>query len=189
MQDSRRRIWLQTGKRRFGTLAEMNAWLAERCCALWQEIRHPEHQAFSVAEMLEHASNAPMPMPAPYDGCFQRTARVWGTCPVAVARNRCSVPCELAGQRVSTRPYPTRVKVAAGEAIVADHERLTDEGKAHYDWQHYIPLMQRKLDTLPARPPVHILANRRTRSGMSLQAVTRCGGAGLNSQQGSTRTR
>jgi hypothetical protein len=61
-----------------------------------------------------------------------------------VARNRYSVPCELAGQMVSTRLYPNRVKVEAGNVIVADHERLADEGGTRYDWQHYIPLLQRK---------------------------------------------
>ncbi len=61
-----------------------------------------------------------------------------------MARNRYSVPCELAGQMVSTRLYPTRVTVVAGDAVVAEHERLTDKGKTRYDWQHYIPLMQRK---------------------------------------------
>lgn len=66
------------------------------------------------------------------------------TCLVAVARNRYSVPCELAGQMVSTRLYPRRIKVVSGERIVADHQRLEGEGRAHYDWQHYVPLLQRK---------------------------------------------
>ena len=59
-------------------------------------------------------------------------------------RNRYSVPCELAGQRVSTRLYPTRVGIVAGDAVVATHDRLTDRGQVRYDWQHYIPLVQRK---------------------------------------------
>jgi len=41
-------------QRRFGGFVELNAWLGERCRALWEEIRHPEHKQFSVAEMLEH---------------------------------------------------------------------------------------------------------------------------------------
>jgi hypothetical protein len=45
---------------------------------------------------------------------------------------------------VSTRLYPQGVKVVAGDAVVAEHERLNDEGKTQYDWQHYIPLLQRK---------------------------------------------
>ena len=85
-----------------------------------------------------------MPMPAAFDGYVEEAARVSSTCLVSVARNRYSVPCELAGQMVRTRLYPTRVKVAALDAIVVDHERLSDKGKTWYDWQHYIPLVQRK---------------------------------------------
>jgi hypothetical protein len=28
--------------------------------------------------------------------------------------------------------------------MVARHERLSDRGQTRYDWQHYIPLVQRK---------------------------------------------
>ena len=51
VQDSRRRIWLAAQQRQFGSFTELNAWLAERCRALWCEIRHPEYKQFSVAEM------------------------------------------------------------------------------------------------------------------------------------------
>lgn len=34
--------------------------------------------------------------------------------------------------------------MVAGDSIVASHERLSDRGQTHYDWQHYIPLIQRK---------------------------------------------
>ena len=61
-----------------------------------------------------------------------------------MARNRYSVPCELAGQMVSTRLYPGRVVVVAGDDVVASHERLSDRGQTRYDWQHYVPLLQRK---------------------------------------------
>lgn len=54
VQDSRRRVWTEAARQRFGSFDELNAWLAVRCRALWQEIRHPEHSQFSVAEMLEH---------------------------------------------------------------------------------------------------------------------------------------
>jgi transposase len=144
VQDSRRRIWVQAREHRFGSLEELNAWVGERCRQLWQELRHPEHRQFSVAEMLEHEREHLMPMPAPFDGYVEGTARVRSTCLVTVARNRYSAPCELAGQWVSTRLYPTRVKVVADQVIVADHERQTETGKTRYDWQHYIPLVQRK---------------------------------------------
>ena len=144
VQDSRRRVWLEATQRRWGSFEELNVWLAQRCRELWAEIRHPEHQAFSIAEMLEHESAHLMPMTAPFDGYVEKPARVSSTCLVSVARNRYSVPCELVGQMVSTRLYPGRVKVVAGESVVADHERLNDEGRTQYDWQHYVPLLQRK---------------------------------------------
>jgi transposase len=144
VQDSRRRIWIDAAKQRFGSFVELNAWLGARCRTLWEEVRHPEHKQFCVAEMLEHERAHLMPMPKAFDGYVEKPARVSSTCLVSVARNRYSVPCELAGQMVSTRLYPGRVVVVAGDAIVASHERRGDEGQTRYDWQHYIPLVQRK---------------------------------------------
>jgi hypothetical protein len=125
-------------------VTELNAWLADRCRALWEEVRHPEHEQFSVAEMLEHERAHLMPMPTPFDGYVEKPARVSSTCLVSVARNRYSVPCELHGQMVSTRLYPASVVIVADDRIVARHDRLSNAGETRYDWQHYIPLLQRK---------------------------------------------
>jgi transposase len=144
VQDSRRRIWLDAQNRRFSSFTELNAWLGERCRSLWNELRHTEHKEFSVAEMLELERAEMMPMPTPFDGYVEKLARVSSTCLVSVQRNRYSVPCELAGQRVSTRLYPNQVSVVAGDAMVASHDRLNDRGQVSYDWQHYIPLVERK---------------------------------------------
>ena len=144
VQDSRRRIWQEASQRRFGSFEELNVWLATRCRSLWEELRHPEHEAFSIAEVLEHERAQLMPMTAAFDGYVERPARVSSTCLVSVVKNRYSVPCELAGQMVSTRLYPTRVKVVAAERVVADHERLEGKARTQYDWQHYVQLVQRK---------------------------------------------
>jgi len=144
VQDSRRRIWIDAAKQRFGAFAELNAWLGERCRALWEQVRHPEHEQFSIAEMLEHERAHLLPVATPFDGYIERPARVSSTCLVAVARNRYSVPCEWAGQLVSTRLYPGKVQVVADDKMVASHERLSNRGETRYDWQHYIPLLQRK---------------------------------------------
>ena len=144
VQDSRRRIWIDAAKQRFGSFVELNAWLGDRCRALWAEVRHPEHDRFSVAEMLEHERPHLMPMPEPFDGYVENPARASSTCLVTVARNRYSVPCELAGQMLSTRLYPGKILAVADDRIVASHERLSDRGQTRYDWQHYIPLIERK---------------------------------------------
>jgi hypothetical protein len=80
VQDSRRRIWIEAGKQRFSSFVELNAWPGARCRALWDEIGHPEHEQFSVAEMLEHERTHLMPMPEPFDGYVEKPARVWSTC-------------------------------------------------------------------------------------------------------------
>ena len=144
VQDSRRRIWLDARNRQFGSFTELNAWLSERCRSLWGSLRHPEFKEFSIAEMLEQEQAEMMPMPAPFDGYVEKPARVSSTCLVSVQRNRYSVPCELAGHLVSTRLYPNRVSVVAGDVVVASHDRLVDRGQTSYDWQHYIPLIARK---------------------------------------------
>ena len=144
VQDSRRRVWMEAQERRFGSFAELNAWLAERCRAIWAETAHPEHKQFTIAEMLDLEREHLMSMPEPFDGYVESPARVSSTCLVSVARNRYSVPCEWAGHLVSTRLYPNRVDVVAQDAIVASHARLVNRGQTSYDWQHYIELVQRK---------------------------------------------
>jgi hypothetical protein len=144
VQGSRRRAWLEATRRRWGSFEELNAWLASRCRELWQQLRHPEHEAFSIAEMHEHERAHLLPMSVPFDGYVEKPARVSSTCLLSVAKNRYSVPCEHAGHTVSTRLYPARVKVITGDKIVADHERPVGEGRTQYDWQHYMPLLQRK---------------------------------------------
>ena len=59
-------------------------------------------------------------------------------------RNRYSVPCEWAGRAVSVRLYPNRVLVVADQAVIADHARVVDRDHTVFDWQHYVPLIERK---------------------------------------------
>ena len=144
VQDSRRHIWLEAREKRFGSFVELNDWLANRCLDSWQELKHPEYTELTIAEALEIEREHLMPMTEPFDGYVERTSRVSSTCLVTVARNRYSVPCEWAGKLVSTRLYPTYVAVAAGDQIVARHDRAGGRNQTTYDWQHYIDLVQRK---------------------------------------------
>lgn len=144
VQDSRRRIWIEAQTRKFASFAELNAWLGQRCRELWSEMRHPEYPELSVADVLEQEQSHMMPMPTAFDGYVEKPARVSSTCLVTLSRNRYSVPCEFAGQMVSARLYPGRVSVVACDTVVAVHERIAERGQVRYDWEHYIPLVQRK---------------------------------------------
>src|SRR5476649_2215674 len=75
VQDSRRRIWIEAQTLRFSSFVELNAWLAQRCRALWDELRHPEHPALSVADVLEQEQSQMMPMPTAFDGYVEKAAR------------------------------------------------------------------------------------------------------------------
>ncbi len=142
--DARRGLWTEVLSETFSSFAELNAWLADRCRRAWREAAHPDHPGMSIAEALEHEQPHLMPMPSRFDGYVEIVARVSSTCLVTVKRNRYSVPCQLAGHRVSIRLYPERVVVIADHHVVAEHRRALDRDHVAYDWQHYIALIERK---------------------------------------------
>ena len=144
MQDNRRGIWQDALAERFGSFAELNAWLAERCKAAWRAAMYPDFPSMSTAEAHEHEQTCLMPMPSRFDGYVEIVARVSSTCLVTIKHNRYSVPCELAGHRVSVRLYPERIMVCSEQQILAEHARCLDRDQIVYGWRHYIPLLERK---------------------------------------------
>jgi transposase len=143
VQDARRRIWQEAQRLRFANFAELNVWLAGQCVEA-RRAAHPEFSGMSIEEAWEHEQVHLMPMPAPFDGYVEMPVRVSSTCLVSVARNRYSVPCALAGHRVSARLYPERIVVVSEQSVVAEHVRALDRDHVIYDWQHYLPLIARK---------------------------------------------
>ncbi len=144
VQDSRLRIWQDAAKERFGSFTELNLWLLARCRALWHELRHTEFTEHTIAEMLEHEQSSLMPMVAPFDGYVETLGKVSSTSLVIYDRSRYSVPCELVGQIVSVRVYPEHIDFVAHDALVASHVRCFERKQTRYDWQHYIPIIERK---------------------------------------------
>ena len=144
VQDSRRRIWMDAKQQRFSSFNELNIWLEARCRALWSEVQHPEYVGITVADVLEQEQIYLMPMPTPFDGYVEVLARVSSTCLVSVQRNRYSVPCRLANHKIAVHLYPERIEAYVENMLVACHARLFDRDQTSYDWQHYIPLIDRK---------------------------------------------
>jgi hypothetical protein len=144
VQDSRLRIWQDAGKERFGSFTELNLWLLAKCRALWHELRHTEYGDLTIAEMLEHEQPSLMPMVTPFDGYVETLGKISSTCLVSFDRSRYSAPCELVGQVVSIRVYPERIDLVAHDAVMASHLRCFERNQTRYDWQHYIPLIERK---------------------------------------------
>lgn len=144
VQDSRHRLWLDASQQCFASFADLNAWLEARCRALWSELSWPERQGMTLQEALELERPELMPLPGVFDGYIEFIARVSSTCLVTVKRNRYSVPCRFANRRISVRLYPEQLELYADDAWIASHVRLLDRDQVSYDWQHYLPLLERK---------------------------------------------
>jgi hypothetical protein len=144
VQDSRKRLWQEASQAQFGSLEELNDWLESRCPALWQTLAHPDSPALTIAEALDLEQSHLMPMPTIFDGYVEFVARVSSTCLITADRNRYSVPCQYANHKVSVRQYAGRIEAYADDLRVAAHDRLFDRGRVRYEWQHYLPLLERK---------------------------------------------
>lgn len=144
VQDSRKRIWQEASQAQFGSLDELNDWLENRCRALWQALAHTDSPALTIAQALDLEQAHLMPMPSVFDGYVEFVARVSSTCLITADRNRYSVPCAYANQKISVRQYAGRIEAYADDVRVAAHDRLLDRGLVHYEWQHYLPLVERK---------------------------------------------
>jgi hypothetical protein len=144
VQDMRRHIWNEAKQQQFSSFEELNNWLEARCRILWPEIQHPDYTGITLADALEQEQLYLMPMPAPFDGYVEVLARVSSTCLVTLQRNRYSVLCHLANQMVAVHLYANRIEIVCDNAVVASHSRLQDCDQVSYNWQHYIPVIEKK---------------------------------------------
>ena len=144
VQDMRRRIWIDAKQQQFSSFGKLNRWLEARCRSLWSEIQHPDYTGITLADALEQEQLYLMSMPAPFDGYIEVLARVSSTCLITLLRNRYSVPCRLANQMAAVHQYADRIEVVHDNAVAARHVRLLDSDQVSYDWQHYIPVIEKK---------------------------------------------
>ena len=144
VQDRRRQIWHEVAERRWGSLDELNRWLAERCRSAWEEMRHPQWSELTIAELLQDEQARLMPLPRAFDGYIEQPVRVSATGLIHVQRNRYSVPTECAHRVVSLRMYPFELVVVTEGQEVARHVRSFEREQTFYDWRHYISLIVKK---------------------------------------------
>ncbi|MDP1619928.1 MAG: IS21 family transposase, partial [bacterium] len=128
--------------------AALNAWLEQRCLALWRETAHGK-QPGTIADVWAEEQAALMPLPVAFDGFVELGKRVSPTCLISFERNRYSVPASFANRPVSLRIYPDRLVVAAEGNILCEHARVIQRShklppKTIYDWRHYLAVVQRK---------------------------------------------
>jgi transposase len=146
VRDSRHQM-LQ-GMPDFPDLAALNAWLEQRCIALWHETAHGTLPG-TIADVWAEERAVLMPLPVAFDGFIEISKRVSPTCLISFERNRYSVPASFANRPVSLRVYPDRLVVAAEGNILCEHVRVIQRShhlpaKTIYDWRHYLAVVQRK---------------------------------------------
>lgn len=146
VRDARHRLWQSAPA--FATLDDLNAWLEQRCRALWHEIEHGKLPG-TVADVWTQERSALMPVPRAFDGFVEHTKRVSPTCLIHFERNRYSVPAPYANRPVSLRVYASRLVVAAEGQLLCEHQRVIERnhhgaGQTIYDWRHYLAVLQRK---------------------------------------------
>jgi len=147
VRDMRHRLWQDAPA--FPSLVALNAWLAQRCTALWQELPHPQDRRRTLADYWEAERDCLMDVPAAFDGFIEFNKRVTSTCLISHEHNRYSVPASFANRPVSLRVYPDRLVIVAEANVIATHERVfcrdhSTSGKTIYDWRHYLSVVQRK---------------------------------------------
>ena len=144
VQDRRRGIWREASERRWGSLAELNAWLQQACIDAWGQLRHPEWHELSVADVWQDERLRLTPTPRPFDGYVEHPVRVTSTSLIHFQRNRYSVPCEWVHAVVSLRVYHDRLLVVGPMGQSVTLQRSFERDQTIYDWTHYIALIERK---------------------------------------------
>jgi len=92
----RRRVFVPRPK--FGSFAELNAWLEDRCIAYAKANRHPDIPDKTIWEVFEEERSSLLPYVGSFDGFHAVPASVSRTCLVRFDKNRCSVDARAVGR-------------------------------------------------------------------------------------------
>ena len=97
---------------------------------------------------LERTYLGPLP-PHPPDLSPMVEVLVHSTGRVRFQTNDYSVPIQYVYQRLTLKADPFRVRLFAGEELVADHPRSYEKRQVIEDWRHYVPLLLHKSFAVP----------------------------------------
>lgn len=130
------------------SLEAINSALLQRC--LDDQQRTMARRTDSIASRLETERRylGPLPTHAPDLGPVVEV-QVHSTGRVRFQTNDYSAPIQYAYQRLTLKADPFRVRLFAGEELVADHSRCYLKRQVIEDWRHYVPLLVRKSFAVP----------------------------------------
>jgi transposase len=133
-------------------LAELNAWLAERCREDLK--RCLRGKVGTKAERLKEEQAAFYALPAgTFDACRKQPTRANSLSLVRFDDNDYSVPVAYAHHEILIKGYVDRVVLCHQDKVVAEHRRSWGKEGTFFDVRHYLPLLERKPGSLDyARP-------------------------------------
>ena len=129
-------------------LEAINASLRQNCLSDQQRIMAGRTEPIASRLAFEHAHLGPLPTHAPDLGPLAEVL-VHSTGRVRFQTNDYSAPIHYAYQRLTLKADPFRVRLYAGEELVADHPRCYDKRQVIEDWRHYVPLLVKKSFAIP----------------------------------------
>jgi transposase len=129
-------------------LEAINAELKVNCLSDQQRIMAGRTDPIASRLEFEHSHLGPLPIHAPDLGPLAEVL-VHSTGRVRFQTNDYSVPIQYAYQRLTLKADPFRVRLFAGEELVADHPRSYEKRQVIEDWRHYVPLLLKKSFAIP----------------------------------------
>jgi transposase len=129
-------------------LEAINADLKGSCLSDLQRVMAGRTDPIASRLELERTHLGPLPTHAPDLGPIAEVL-VHSTGRVRFQTNDYSVPIQYAYQRLTLKADPFRVRIFAGEGLVADHPRCYLQRQVIEDWRHYVPLLLKKSFAVP----------------------------------------
>jgi len=129
-------------------LQAINASLRESCLLDQQRIMAGRSDPIARRLEFERSHLGPLPTHAPDLGPIAEVL-VHSTGRVRFQTNDYSAPIQYAYRRLTLKADPFRVRLYAGEALVADHPRSYEKRQVIEDWRHYVPLLLHKSFAVP----------------------------------------
>lgn len=130
------------------SLEAINAQLRQACLADQQRTMAGRTEPITTRLQIERSYLGPLPTHAPDLGPMVEVL-VHSTGRVRFQTNDYSAPIQYAYQRLTLKADPFRVRLFAGETLVADHLRCYLQRQVVEDWRHYVPLLVKKSFAVP----------------------------------------
>src|SRR6266536_580374 len=129
-------------------LDAINVELRQNCLADQQRVMAGRNDPIARRLEFERSHLGPLPTHAPDLGPIAEVL-VHSTGRVRFQTNDYSAPIQYVYRRLTLKADPFRVRLYAGEALVADHPRSYEKRQVIEDWRHYVPLLLHKSFAVP----------------------------------------